>query len=65
VRPLWPSIFTTQPLADGCVVEESAGTLAIYVGERLQAVLRGTELDCVSLHCLLDRLRLQPPRPRS
>lgn len=64
VRPIWPSTFTTQPLSDAWIDNEGDGVLTIYVGDRCLSVIRGLELDQVSLNQLLDRFRHCPPRSR-
>lgn len=64
IRPVRPSPFTVQPLADACIVNEGDEILSLQVGERCLAVICGTPLDCQSFNRLLDRLRHKPPRPR-
>jgi hypothetical protein len=65
VRTVWPSPFTTQPLADAWIHDEGDDVLTVYVGDRCLGVIRGSPLEQSSLNQVLDRFRCRPPRPRS
>lgn len=64
VLPVWPSAFTSQPMADAWIDNEGDEVLTMYVGDRCLSIIRGSEMDQRSLNQLLERFRHCPPRSR-